>query len=653
MTDVALSALPSPGISSGLQPVHLHERLPELQLIYDTAPIGLAFLTPDCRYVQINQRLTEICGISVSDHIGRTVRETVPQVADQVETIVDIILRTGEPVQGIEVNGQRADKRNADHIWITNWHPLKGPDGTIVGINVVAEDVTDRKRAEAELAASEKALRESEGRFRELADNMNQFAWAADRSGQRYWYNKRWYDYSGTTFEEMKGWGWQKLHHPDHLNRVVTRIRESFEIGVPWEDTFPLRGKDGNYRWFLSRAQPIRNEAGEVVRWLGTNTDITAQIEAEKALRELNETLEHRVETETHERLQIWNVSQDLLVISNLAGQCLSLNPAWTATLGWSEQELLSESPQWLVHPDDRKRTRAETEHVAGGGTALFFENRLRHKDGSYRWISWKAVADQGRIYAMGRDVTELRDAEDRLHDARRELSHVNRTTTMATMAASIAHEIRQPLGAIVANANAGLRWLNKTPPGLDEARETFGDIVADGHRASEVVQSIRAMFNRSEPKGRLLRLNGLIHETIAIARGDLKSANITVQTALAAQLPAIDGHKGQLQQVVLNIVTNAIDAMRSVADRERVLKVKSALSPPDHVELSIEDTGTGIHPDDMERIFDTFFTTKSTGMGMGLAICRSIVEAHGGTLSVYAREPHGSVFRIVLPRNQ
>src|SRR5215470_4653245 len=305
------------GISGAQPPLPaFHAPLPELQLIYDTAPVGLAFLSPDCRYVQINQRLTEICGLSVADHIGRSVRETVPQVADQVEAIVDTIMRTGEPVTGIEVHGQRTDKRNADHVWITNWHPLRSADGRVVGVNVVAEDITERKRAAAVLAASEKALRESEARFRDLADNMSPFAWMADPAGRRYWYNKRWYDYTGTTPEEMQGFGWQKMHHPDHVERVLRRWRQSFERGTPWEDTFPLRGRDGSYRWFLTRALPIRNEAGDVIRWFGTNTDITDQIEAEKALRELNETLEQRVEAETRERFHVWNVSEDLLVVA-------------------------------------------------------------------------------------------------------------------------------------------------------------------------------------------------------------------------------------------------------------------------------------------------------------------------------------------------
>ena len=638
-------------ISKAQQPSEqLYERLPELQLIYDTAPVGLAFLTLDCRYLQINQRLTEICGISVADHIGRSVRETVPQVADQVEKLIQAIVRTGEPITGVEVRGQRADKLNADHIWITNWHPLKDPEGRIVGVNVVAEDITERKRAEAVLAASENALRESEKRFRELADNIDQFAWTADTDGRRYWYNKRWHDYAGTTLEEMQGFGWQKLHHPDHLERVVQGIRKSFKGDAPWEDTFPLRGRDGKYRWFLARALPIRNEAGEVVRWFGTNTDITEQMEAEKALRELNETLEQRVEAQTRERFQIWNVSQDLLVVTDADGKFLSVNPAWTVLLGWSEAELLGKTSQWLLHPDDRERTRAETSQLAAGHVTQRFETRFRHKDGSYRWLSWKAVQDQGRIYAMARDVTELKNAENKLMEARRELSQVARRTTLAAMSGAIAHEIRQPLGAIVTNANAGLRWLNRPAPDLDEVRDTLTHIVADGHRASEVIQSVRAMFAKGDHAGTPLDTNELIRETIALASNELEAARVVVDLELHEQLPLISAHRGQLQQVVLNIITNAADAMRTIDDRARVLRVRSRSFDLNGVAVSVQDSGTGIDPKNIDRVFDAFFTTKTNGMGMGLAICRSIVEAHGGNLSVSPGVPHGSVFHIVLP---
>jgi PAS domain S-box-containing protein len=626
-----------------------YQPLPALQLIYDTAPVGLAFLTPDCRYLQINQRLTEICGISVAEHIGRTVRETVPQVADAVEQIVATITRTGAPVTGIEVRGQRSDGSNADHVWITSWHPLKKPDGTIIGINVVAEDVTERKRAEQVLVASETALRDSEARFRELADNISQFVWTADHTGWITWFNKRWHDYTGATLAETQGWGWRNVHHPDHVDRVVERISRSFATGKPWEDTFPLRGRDGRYRWFLSRALPIRDGDGEVVRWFGTHTDVTERIKAEGALRKLNETLEQRVAAETHERLQIWNVSQDLLVVADVTGTFLGVNPAWTATLGWSEHDMVGKTYAWLVHPDDLDRTQAEFANLVAGSRTLNFEARVRHRDGSYRWLSWKAVPDRGRIYAIGQDVTELKAAENELRQAHQELGQTAQRAMLAATTASIAHEIKQPLGAIVANAEAALRWLERTPPDVADARETLADIAADGLRASEIIQSVRAMFVRSEPDGEPLDVNALIDDTVAIVRGETEAAGVTLRVEPAAAPPQVVAHRGQIQQVILNLVANAVDAMR-VVERERVLTIRAEPLVPDGVAVTVADTGPGIAPENRDRIFTTFFTTKSDGMGMGLAICRSIVEAHGGRLSVAPRAPHGSAFRVELP---
>ena len=518
-------------------------RTPELRLLYETAPIGLAFLTRDCRYLQINRHLTEICGISVADHIGRSVRDTVPQVADQVENIVQTILRTGEPITGIEVNGQRPDGGNADRVWITYWHPLKAADGEILGINVVAEEITERKRAEAALAASET-------RFRELADNMSQFAWTADAQGWTYWYNKRWHDYAGTTLEEMQGAGWRKVHHPDHVDRVVNGIRQCFATGSPWEDTFPLRGRDGSYRWFLSRAAPIKNEAGDLVRWFGTLTDVTEQIEAEKALRTLNETLEQRVEAEARERSRIWNVSQDLLVVADLEGRFVAVNPAWSATLGWSEGDLLNKTFEWMVHPDDRTKTRNQQRRVAKGYNALHFENRLHNKHGSYRWLSWKAAAEKDHIYAVARDITDLKNTEDQLRTSRRELAEVSRHTTMGAMAASIAHEVNQPLAAVVTSANAALRWLARAEPDVEEASALLKRIVDDGHRASAVIAGIRSMFRKDIGERRPLGVNDLIGEVLAVVQGELDSHRVSLQSDLCDGLPPVAAEQTQLRQV-------------------------------------------------------------------------------------------------------
>jgi signal transduction histidine kinase len=215
-------------------------------------------------------------------------------------------------------------------------------------------------------------------------------------------------------------------------------------------------------------------------------------------------------------------------------------------------------------------------------------------------------------------------------------------------MSAAIAHEIKQPLGAIVANANAGLRWLARTPPNLDEALGTLKDIAIAGHRASDVVQSVRAMFSRTDQVDVALDVNDLIRETIALVRDDLEAASVSVELELAPQVPLISGHRGQLQQLILNLITNAAEAMRAVT--ERALRIASKPFKSDGLEVSVEDSGTGVQQKDIDRIFDAFYTTKANGMGMGLAICRLVVEAHGGTLSVSPVAPHGAAFRITLP---
>jgi PAS domain S-box-containing protein len=485
-------------------------------LIYETAPIGLAFLSTDCRYLLINQHLTEICGISAAEHIGRTVRETVPDVAEQVENIVEIVLRTGEPVVGIEVNGQRPDKQNAERFWTTNWHPLKDHEGTIIGVSVAAEEITARKRTEA-------------------------------------------------------------------------------------------------------------------------------------MLQELNETLEQRIEEEAQERMQIWNVCQDLLVICDLEGKFVKVNPAWTATLGWGESELLGKTSQWMIHPDERKQALVETENLAAGRILHRFGLRFRAKNGSYRWLSSRAVPHQGRIYAMARDETEQKHAADALREAQQELERVSRQTTIEAMTASIAHEINQPLSAMVASGNAGLRWLARKDPNLDEVQKALERIVDDGLRAADIIASIRGLFRKDNHERALLSVNDLVREVITLIHGDLERRQIILRSELHDALPKITGERVPLQQVLLNLITNAAEAMSAVTGRERLLTIQAALNEQTSVRVTVEDTGCGIDQAHLDRIFDPFFTTKSNGMGLGLSICRSIIEAHGGRLWASRRSPFGTAFHLTL----
>ena len=224
------------------------------------------------------------------------------------------------------------------------------------------------------------------------------------------------------------------------------------------------------------------------------------------------------------------------------------------------------------------------------------------------------------------------------------------RLMSMEAMSAAIEHEIRQPLGAIMANANAGQRWLGHLPPELSEVREALDCIAADAQRSSEVIRSFRAMFGKRDQPETQIDANDLIRETVALMQRELEATRVSLQLDLAAELPRVPAHRAQMQQVILNLANNAIDAMRGITDREAVLRMTSRFSDSNGVELIVSDTGTGIDPQQVERIFDAFYTTKPNGMGMGLAICRSIVEAHGGTLSVSPEMPYGSAFRFSLP---
>jgi signal transduction histidine kinase len=271
-----------------------------------------------------------------------------------------------------------------------------------------------------------------------------------------------------------------------------------------------------------------------------------------------------------------------------------------------------------------------------------------------YHWqimlIATALLLQTGLIIGLFYEHRRRRTAEV---DARRrlsELAHVSRNTTAGELSASIAHEINQPLAAMVTHASAGVRWLSAPVPNLDEVRASLKQIVNDGHRASETVRSIRAMFKKDEQTRTTLDLNEVIRDILVLTHAQVDDHQVSVHSQLMDRLPQIVANRVQLQQVILNLVMNAIEAMSSVTDRPRELRISSATHNPAGVVVTVADSGAGIDSQNSERIFDAFFTTKSNGMGMGLSICRSIVEAHNGRLSVSRAQPYGSVFQVILP---
>jgi C4-dicarboxylate-specific signal transduction histidine kinase len=286
-----------------------------------------------------------------------------------------------------------------------------------------------------------------------------------------------------------------------------------------------------------------------------------------------------------------------------------------------------------------------------------FAEKVGKTKDYSLR-TNYQSKSEIGRLAVafdgMLAELAEARERESaeqaRIAAMQAELARVARVTTMGEMTASIAHEVNQPIAAVVNNANAGLRWLDHQPPNVERTRSILRRIIDDGGRASEVIASIRAMLTKGGQARAQPDINDLIRDVVTLVRGELQRRGVSIRTELANELPRLSGNSAQLRQVLLNLIMNAAEAMTSITDRARMVSVRSASADRHDVVVTVHDTGTGIDEEDRSRIFDAFFTTKPEGMGMGLSICRSIVEAHGGRITALRANPHGSIFEVVLP---
>jgi PAS domain S-box-containing protein len=353
------------------------------------------------------------------------------------------------------------------------------------------------------------------------------------------------------------------------------------------------------------------------------------------------------------------------MIIWDLEGRFLDTNDAFLRMTGYDREDLasgrLSRTDLTPAEWHDRDtQTVAELNMI---GTVQPFEKEFFRKDGSRLPVLiggalFEASGNQGVSFVLDlterkRAEAEARESERRYRETLMELAHANRVTTMGQLTASIAHEVNQPITGAVLNAEAGLRWLGAQPPNLEQVRRALGLIVEDGTRAGNVIGGIRALIKKAPPSQARLDLNEVIREVIALTRGEAAKTGVSVRTDLADGLPLICGDRVQLQQVVLNLIINAIEAMGGVAETSRALLISTGQAEPGGVLVAVRDSGPGLDPASLEHLFNAFYTTKSGGMGMGLAICRSIIEAHDGQLRAFANEPRGAVFQFTLPLQQ
>jgi len=497
------------------------------------------------------------------------------------------------------------------------------------------------------LRQSEDELSEVKERFRVLAESALTGIYLTEQNRFTY-VNPALAKMFGYEVEEVVGrLGSTDLTCPDDRSLVAENMRRRLQGDVE-EMRYEFRGlrKDGSV--FPVEVHGRRIEHGGKIGVLGTLIDNTERKQAEEELRASEARFRTFVDRAT-----------DAFFLLDEQLNVVDVNRQACETLDWSRDELIGMHPrEFDVGLDEASMTQLAQR--AGAGEIINFETRHRRKDGSTFPVEIRTgtFRQGGKLFylALARDISErkvaeekLREKDDALQIARTELAHVSRLTTLGELTTSIAHEVSQPLGAMVASAGACARWLGADPPAMAEARSALDNIVADGKRAREVIARIRTLTKRQLPRTDLLDLNRKILEVLALTEREFHSQNIVLRTQLDSTLPGVMGDRVQLQQVLLNLIVNAIEAMSALNNRSRELTIVSAHGT-DGVVVEVRDSGIGLDPDRAERVFEAFYTTKTEGIGIGLSISRSIVEAHGGRLWAVPNQPHGAVFRFSLP---
>jgi PAS domain S-box-containing protein len=526
-------------------------------------------------------------------------------------------------------------------------HPFLGGDGEVEQLVGTHVDVTEQYLANEELQKAFDEIKRSEDRLRLVVNTIPALVWRANPDGIPDFLNQPALDYTGLTLDQAEP-GWPRAFHPEDKKGMLQKWSAIRSSGIPGGLEARLRRFDGEYRWFLFRAVPLRDEQGNIVKWYGSATDIEDRKQAEEELRRSESKL---VEAQRVSQTGsfFWNISTGERVGSEEFFRILGYDQSQPVTFKMILQR---------THPEDRALVEQERERASRDGTDLDYEHRFLMPDGSVKFVH--VVAHSGRNRAgqleyVGAvvDVTARKEAQAKLHKAQTELAHVTRVTMLGEMTASISHEVNQPLAAVVNAAGACLRWLSASTPNLDEARRAAEWIIREGNRAAEVIRRVRTLAKNTEPQKELLDINGIIDEVMALVQRELVTRQVRWRLELAPALPVVLADRVQLQQVIINLVMNGVEAMQPILDRTHELVIRSYQDEAGRLVVDVMDSGVGISADNADKMFNAFFTTKSGGMGMGLSICRSIIEAHGGRLSATNNAGPGARFQFTLPLYQ
>jgi PAS domain S-box-containing protein len=531
--------------------------------------------------------------------------------------------------------------RRADGVY--RWFQVRGlpardTKNKITAWYLLLTDIDDHKKAE-------EALQSSERNLTQLINAIPTFIQVLRSDGSVIYVNQAVLDYNDLTLEDVQKEDYRaRFFHPEDVERLREERRTALMRAVPFENEQRVLGKDGGYRWFLVRYNPLLDERGRIDRWYVAATDIDDRKRAEAELKQTNLLLT------ASQRLSktgstITDLLADVHIWSEEVFRICDFDPTTKVTVQRFRE---------IIHPDDRPLFEAALGRGMTGADVDFLyrivtpRGAVKHVRGIARVM--EHVAGRPLFIGALQDVTESKIAEEALNKARSELAHVARITTLNALTASIAHEINQPLASLITNASICLRRLNADPPNVDGARETVMRTIRDGNRASEVITRLRALYSKKEFAPEPLDLNEATREVIALSLSDLQRNRVILRSELADGLPLVTGDRIQLQEVILNLVRNASDAMGSVEDRPRELLIRTELESTDSVRLSVKDAGLGFAGEVADKLFQAFYTTKKDGMGIGLHVSQSIIEAHHGRLWATANEGPGATFSFAIP---
>jgi PAS domain S-box-containing protein len=464
-------------------------------------------------------------------------------------------------------------------------------------------------------------------------------------------------DYVGAppeTLSRIEGsndFGWRQVVHPDDVEHSVQQWLHCLDSGAPYEIEHRVRRFDGTYRWFSAVGRSSRDREGNITGWYGTTIDIDDRKQAEESLRKSEQQLRLLIDTIP---ALVWCATPD--------GEPSYFNKRLMDYIGFTLESFddpetrsrRSAALKAVVHPDDIPALERRWTYSATTRKSFTHRYRLRRADGAFRWVDGRGEPlhdHHGSVvqwYCVNVDIDDATRMQDALRSTSDKLARASQAASLAEMSASIAHEVNQPLAAIVANSYACQQWLSAEPPNLQRTRVTIGRVIRDANSAADIISRTRALFQRRALVKMPLNLNEVISEVLQVMDDEASARATTLQTNLDLTLPPIAADRIQMQQVLVNLIRNGIDSMESVDAGPKSISIRSLLDESRMVLIEIRDQGRGI--EDPERVFEPFFTTKENSMGMGLAIARSIVEAHEGRLWAAQNDHGGTTFSLTLP---